>query len=55
MNDGINSEICSLSYITVDDAAKVILLKGSGAKMDIKSAYRIVPVHPEDRSFLGMR
>ena len=58
VNDGINSEICSLSYVTVDDAAKAILLEGSGAllaKVDIKSAYRIVPVHPEDRSLLGMR
>lgn len=24
------------------------------AKVDIKSAYRIVTVHPEDRSLLGM-
>ena len=50
MNDGIDSEICSLSYVTVDEAAKAILLKGNGAllaKVDIKTAYRIVPVHPE--------
>ena len=55
VNDGINSEISSLSYVTVDEAAKAILLKGSGAllaKVDIKSAYRIVLVHPED---IGMR
>lgn len=25
------------------------------AKMDIKQAYRIVPVHPEDRRLLGMQ
>ena len=25
------------------------------AKMDIKSAYRLVPVHPQDRLLLGMR
>lgn len=24
------------------------------AKVDIKNAYRMVPVHPEDRSLLGM-
>lgn len=24
------------------------------AKIDIKSAYRLVPVHPDDRMFLGM-
>lgn len=58
VNDGIDSDICSLSYVTVDDAAKAILQMGSGGlltKVDIKSAYRIVPVHPEDRSLLGMR
>ncbi len=25
------------------------------AKTDIKSAYRLVPVHPQDRRWLGMR
>ena len=25
------------------------------AKLDIESAYRIVPVHPDDRHLLGMR
>ena len=25
------------------------------AKMDIKEAYRMVPVHPEDRLLLGMK
>ena len=51
VNNRINSEVCALSYVTVDDAAKVVLLKGSGAllaKVDIKSTYKIVPVHPED-------
>ena len=58
MNDGINSESCSLSYITVDDAVRAIVSIGEGAmlaKVDIKSAYRIIPVHPEDRLLLGMR
>ena len=58
MNDGIDPEVCSLSYVTVDDAARAILSMGRGtllAKVDIKSAYRIVPVHPEDRSLLGMK
>ena len=55
VNDGINSENCLLSYITVDDA---IVSMGEGAmlaKVDIKSAYRIILVHPEDQSLLGMR
>ena len=25
------------------------------AKIDIRSAYRVIPVHPEDRLLLGMR
>lgn len=57
VNDGINSESCSLSYVTVDDAAKAIMAMGEGAmlaKVDIKSAYRIIPVHSEDRPLLGM-
>ena len=50
-------KICSLSYMTVDDAARAIVSMGQGAmlaKVDIKSAYRIVPVHPDDRPLLGM-
>jgi len=31
VNDGISSESCSLSYITVDDVAKVIVSRGQGA------------------------
>lgn len=57
VNDGINSSLCSLSYASVDDAADIILQLGTNtllAKLDIKSAYRIVPVHPEDRWLLGM-
>ena len=58
VNDGINPESCSLSYITVDDAVRAIVSTGEGAmlaKVNIKSAYRIIPVHPEDRPLLGMR
>ena len=44
--------------ITVDDAAGAITRIGRGAllaKVDIKSAYRIVEAHPEDRLLLGMQ
>ena len=57
VNDGIPPELCSLRYVSVDDAVKVILALGKGtelAKFDIQSAYRIVPVHPTDRCLLGM-
>lgn len=57
INDGIRPELCSLSYVSVDDAARAVVAMGRGArlaKVDIKSAYRLVPVHPEDRLLLGM-
>ena len=28
INDGILSELCSLSYVSIDDAAKLVLRKG---------------------------
>ena len=58
VNDGIEPELCTLKYTSVDEAVRVVLSSGSGtvmAKFDIQSAYRIVPVHPEDRPLLGMR
>ena len=57
MNDGIASEWSTVSYATADHLATVILSLGRGAylvKADIKEAYRIIPVHPEDRWLLGM-
>ena len=57
VNDGIQPDLCSRSYVSVDDAARLIVQAGRGAllaKVDIKSAYRFVPVHPEDRLLLGM-
>lgn len=58
VNDGIDKEMCSLSYTSVDFIADEVVALGKGAllaKMDIKQAYRIVPVHPEDRVLLGMQ
>ena len=46
-----------LSYIHTQDVIKQIMDLGPGAllvKIDIKSAYRIIPVHPSDRPLLGM-
>ena len=58
VNDGIAQPLCSLSYPTVHDAAKLAqaLARGSLlAKLDLQHAYRIVPVHPEDCWLLGMQ
>jgi hypothetical protein len=57
VNDGISSELCSLSYASIDDAISTIIRLGRGpqlAKLDLESAYRIVPVHLHDRDLLGM-
>lgn len=58
VNDGIQTELCSLCYTSVDAVAERVLVVGTGtlmAKMDIKKAYRTVPVQPADRWLLGMR
>ena len=57
VNDGITKELCSLSYMSVDEVAARVVQLGKGAlmaKFDLKAAYRNVPVHPDDRWLLGM-
>ena len=52
VNDGIEPELCSLSYVSVDQVAEAAASLGTGAvlaKMDIEAAYRLIPVHPQDR------
>ena len=49
--------MCSLSYTSVDAVVEKILDLGRNAllaKLDIKQAYRMIPVHPQDRLLLGM-
>ena len=56
VNDGIPKHLCSLKYISVLDVAAYVCKVGKGAlmaKMDVKSAFRIIPVHPDDRLLLG--
>lgn len=58
VNDGIDKDVCSLQYESVDDAARILMGLGKGARMakiDIAHAYRNVPVHPTDRHLLGMQ
>ena len=58
MNDGIYPATCHTHYCKFDDAIRLIVDAGKGApmaKMDIKSAYWIIPVYPKDRYLLGMR
>lgn len=56
-NDGISESLCSLTYVSADDAACSVLRLGRGAllvKMDIRNTYQNIPVHPGDRWLLGM-
>uniref|UniRef100_A0A1X7V3E6 Reverse transcriptase domain-containing protein n=1 Tax=Amphimedon queenslandica TaxID=400682 RepID=A0A1X7V3E6_AMPQE len=58
VNDGIYEDLSSLSYVTVDMIADKVCSLGPGAllaKLDVKSALRIVPVDPADRWLLGMQ
>ena len=58
VNDGIDPALCSLTYVTVDTVARTVQALGTGtlmAKVDIESAYRLIPVHPDDRPLLGFQ
>ena len=57
VNNGIREVKCSLSYVGVQEAARGIVTRGRGtlmAKVDVKSAYRLIPVHADDRWLMGM-
>ena len=58
VNDGIDPSTCSLAFISIDTIADAVSRAGSGAllaKSDVQHTYRQIPVHPDDRSLLGMR
>lgn len=54
INSLIDKDDFSLRYVTIDDAIHVIRQLGRGArltKVDIKDAFRILPIHPQHRPF----
>lgn len=58
VSDGIDSVFCSLSYTSVEQVAEVAARLGKGdllAKIDIESAYCLIPVHPSDRPLRAIR
>ena len=58
VNDGIPPSYCSMRYPSTDMGIEQIFTAGRGAqlsKLDIKDAYRIVPVHSDDWIVLGMQ
>ena len=57
VNDGINSELCSLRYATLDNAVQLVSRLGRGTqlvKMDLRDAYRLIPIHPADHHLLAV-
>ena len=58
VNDGIDSELSSLSYSSMDHLASLVVSVGKGSllvKADIQETYRIIPVHLEDQHLLGVQ
>ena len=58
VNDGVDPALCSLTYTTVDQVAEIIANLGGAAlmaKVDIESAYSLVPVHPHDRALQALQ
>ena len=57
VNDAIDPDLCSLTYTTVEKVARRVMQLGLGtlmAKVDIESAYRLLPVHAQDRALMGV-
>ena len=57
INDYIPKDPYSLQYVRVDDAIRILQSLGQGsymAKTDLKSAFRLIPIHPEDWNLLGI-
>ena len=56
INDSIDPTLCAVKYARFDDAITLIQKTGveaNLAKCDVKSAFRLLPVHPNDYELLG--
>ena len=57
INDNIRRQHTHVAYSSVEDAAHLMQHFGTNmllAKIDVKEAYRIIPIHPDDWPFLGL-
>ena len=57
VNDRIAKALCSLHYSSLDDAVQFSQTLGVGThliKIDLRNAYRIVPLHPQDCHLFGI-
>ena len=58
INDGIDHEFSEVHYSSIQDAISLLINLGKGvfmAKCDIRSAFRLLPVLPEQYHLLGMK
>ena len=58
VNSFIPKSECSVRYLCIQEAIDSLMAFGKGAlmaKFDLAHAYRLVPVHPDDRWLLGMK
>lgn len=56
VNDFIDPDLCTVHYTSFDSTVRMIKELGKGAllgKKDISSAFRLLPIRPEDFSLLG--
>ena len=56
VNEWISKDDLSVTFSKFDDAMNLVRVAGPGAlmaKLDIKHAFRIMPVHPDDWDLLG--
>ena len=57
INDAISKDLCGVVYTSVDQAVTWARALGRGcllAKLDLKEAYRAVPIHPSDQRLLAV-
>ena len=57
INSGISKEDSSVIYTHFDEVIRMVREEGAGSylfKVDIKSAFRLIPIHPDDFPLLGM-
>ena len=58
INDLIDKESCSLTYVTIDNAIELIKKAGKGAlmcKLDITDAFKLVPLKPKFWNMFGIK
>ena len=58
VNDNLRRELTHIAFSSVEDAAHLMHYLGPNtllAKLDVSEAYRLVPIHPEDRIFWGVQ